>query len=820
MSHCTRCGTEVPTGAQFCANCGSRVGSDQETARTEKIRRPSQESVAESERRLLNQLRQATLGDYEILDEVGRGGMAFVFLAHDISLDRKVAIKVMSPALTLMDPGIQERFNREARTAASLSHPHIIPVYAVRDSEEIAYFVMKYVEGRGLETVIKEVGALPVPVVQTILNQAGSALGYAHRNGVVHRDVKPGNILLDQEGWVVVTDFGIAKVAEAKALTMTGGMVGTPSYMSPEQCGGREVTGAVDQYALGVVAYEMITGQLPFHSETVVNLLYDHCHTPPTPLQELAPDCPPEIAAAVMRMLEKDPANRWPSVEAAVEAIGTVTDSKSGVVRTHMLTLAKGKKRTTAESLLEKFSTPPSAMRSTPPTPVTPTPLSVPQPPTEATAGGGRRGARRALWAAPALAAAVVGLWFVFGRTPADGTSAPTPVEGQAEEPARSALRVAAIDVSPPTVTLPAGERAALRATPRDTGGTEVLEAAVEWSSSDPAVATVSTDGAVTAVAPGNAAITARSGASSATIAVQVSPPPARPAAPTRPTAVASVGISPASAATVAGESIQLQAVLRDRSGAVLTGRDVRWSSSNPALAQVSDAGLVTGIAEGTVQITATSGGRSGSATVSVSAQPVASLEVSPRRGTILVGATLRLSATPRDDAGTALGGRQVAWTSGNAAVARVSSGGIVTGVAPGSATITATSGSTAARVAVTVEAPAAADDPALANPRPEIEQLLETYRRAIESRDLDRLRAAYPGMTADQEQAWRGFFGNVSALQATLEILELDVSGDTARARVEATYEYRMNRAESQTFVFTASFRRGANGWRMDQVQ
>ncbi len=220
------------------------------------------------------------------------------------------------------------------------------------------------------------------------------------------------------------------------------------------------------------------------------------------------------------------------------------------------------------------------------------------------------------------------------------------------------------------------------------------------------------------------------------------------------------------------------------------------------------------------MRVTATSEGRSGSATVSVSARPVVSLEISPRRGAILVGATLRLSATPRDDAGTAAGGRPVTWTSSSAAVARVSSDGVVMGMAPGSATITATSGSATARVAVTVEAPAAADDPGPANPRPEIEQLLETYRRAIESRDLDRLRAAYPGMTADQEQAWRSFFSNVSALQATLEIVELDVSGDTARARVEATYEYRINRAETQTFVFTASFRRRPDGWQMDQVQ
>ncbi len=207
---------------------------------------------------LLERLKAETLGDYEILTEVGRGGMATVYLAHDIALDRKVAIKVMSSAI--VDEGMAERFRREARTAAALNHPHIIPIYAVRDRYPLLFFAMKFIAGQSLDPILKTAGGLPIPMVQTILSQAGSALGYAHRRGVIHRDVKPANVMIDDEGWVVVTDFGIAKVSSATGLTVTGVTVGTPAYMSPEQCLGKEVTGASDQYSLGIVAYEMLTG--------------------------------------------------------------------------------------------------------------------------------------------------------------------------------------------------------------------------------------------------------------------------------------------------------------------------------------------------------------------------------------------------------------------------------------------------------------------------------------------------------------------------------------------------------------------------------
>jgi serine/threonine protein kinase len=290
---------------------------------------------------LLDALRRATLGEYEILTELGRGGMATVYLAHDLPLDRKVAIKVLAPALLLMGEGMVERFKREARTAAALSHPHIIPIYAVKESDRVLYFVMKHVQGRPLDAVIRDVGRLPIPMVQTILAHVGDALAYAHRHGVVHRDIKSANIMLDEEGWAVVTDFGIAKVEAAQGLTMTGVTVGTPAYMSPEQCDMCEVTGASDQYSLGVVAYEMITGRLPFQSHSTMSVMYAHFNATAPPVTELRPDCPPNLAAAVMRMLEKEPEDRWPTMDDVVAVCGRPSLRHDDPIRSEMITLAK-----------------------------------------------------------------------------------------------------------------------------------------------------------------------------------------------------------------------------------------------------------------------------------------------------------------------------------------------------------------------------------------------------------------------------------------------------------------------------------------------
>jgi serine/threonine protein kinase len=377
---CTRCGTPVPAGARVCRQCGADISGQQGQVATA--------YVAPTETPLLDALRRATLGEYDVKGELGRGGMASVFEAYDIALDRKVAIKVMSPAL-FSTPGMVERFKREARTAASLSHPNIIPIYAVRESPEIVYFVMKFVDGRSLESIVHQLGQMPIPLVQAILYPVGAALGYAHRHGVVHRDVKPANILIDADGWPIVTDFGIAKVAEQEGLTQTGATIGTPSYMSPEQCAAKhDLTGASDQYSLGIVAYEMLGGALPFHAETTIGLLFAHVHETPAPISALRPDCPPAVALAVMRMLEKEPEARWPDIEAAVTALGGTPIGHDDPIRAQLVELAGGRAPRPADTIR---------------TPVSPVPLNRPAPPpaTRTSAPKDRRPATRTAAAPP-----------------------------------------------------------------------------------------------------------------------------------------------------------------------------------------------------------------------------------------------------------------------------------------------------------------------------------------------------------------------------------------------------------------------------------
>ena len=298
---------------------------------------PTEERAAQQ---LLERLRAATLGTYDIHSELGRGGMATVYLAHEISLDRKVAIKVMSPAM-VHGPGMVERFKREARTAAGLSHPNIIPIYAVHEIDGLLFIVIKLVEGTPLDSVMRELKQLPVPMVHGILAQVGGALGYAHRHGVIHRDIKPGNILIDDEGWAVVTDFGIAKVTENEGLTTTGMAIGTPTYMSPEQATADAVSGASDQYSLGVVAYEMLAGRPPFVGTSMIALMYSHNHDDPPSIKLFRSDVPDELCDAIMRMLRKDPASRWSSMEEAVAAAGARPLTHDDPSRSQLIALAK-----------------------------------------------------------------------------------------------------------------------------------------------------------------------------------------------------------------------------------------------------------------------------------------------------------------------------------------------------------------------------------------------------------------------------------------------------------------------------------------------
>ncbi len=343
---CPRCNGSLELGARFCQSCGLNLSGDQPLVTAAPGTGTGALQLAPAQ---VDLLVQATLGEYEILGELGSGGMATVYLAHDIALNRKVAIKLMSPAY-LHGPDMVARFKREARTAAALSHPHIIPVYAVREGEQALFFVMKYVKGRTLDSIISGMGPLPLTMIRSILLEVTAALDYAHREGVVHRDIKPGNIMVDEEGFVMVTDFGIAKAMQGETLTMTGTTVGTPSYLSPEACTGGPVNQAADQYSLGAVAYEILTGKPPFEAENSMAMMYAQVHTVPRPSTQIRSDCPTELNQAIMRMLAKNPAERFPSMHDAATAIGLALPNPGDGVRTQIGLLARNRPAVSVEA--------------------------------------------------------------------------------------------------------------------------------------------------------------------------------------------------------------------------------------------------------------------------------------------------------------------------------------------------------------------------------------------------------------------------------------------------------------------------------------
>jgi serine/threonine-protein kinase len=328
---------------------------------------------------LLPLIVEATQGEYEIERELGRGGMAAVYLARDVALNRKVAIKTMLPEL-ISRPGMVQRFKREAQMAAGLSHPHIVQIHSVRETPRLVYFVMKCIDGRSIDSILAERGALDLETTRLIMQQAGSALSFAHHRGVVHRDVKPANIMIDENGWAVMTDFGIAKIDDAQNLTATGTAIGTPHYMSPEQFHNKPVTGASDQYALAIVAYEMLTGKKPFDGSTVAEIITKHLFSPPPDIRQDRADLPARVADALTRMLAKEPADRFPDLDAAIAAFGAPSPAHLDMVRAQLMAIARS-----GEQKRPRLSVPLSPIPATRPsaqeTVLTPAPSSPAKPP-------------------------------------------------------------------------------------------------------------------------------------------------------------------------------------------------------------------------------------------------------------------------------------------------------------------------------------------------------------------------------------------------------------------------------------------------------
>ncbi|HET9546077.1 MAG TPA: protein kinase, partial [Gaiellaceae bacterium] len=252
-------------------------------------------------------------GRYRILRKLGTGGMANVYLAEDEDLGRRVAIKILNDRYA-SDEAFTERFRREAKSAAALSHPNIVSIYDRGDADGRPYIAMEVIEGKSLKELIVGSGPLPISEAVAYAKQILSATRFAHRHGIIHRDIKPHNILLGHEDRLKVTDFGIAR-SGASQMTEVGSIMGTAQYLSPEQARGAPVTAASDLYSVGIVLYEMLTGKTPFNGETPIEIAMKHVNDPPRPPSEHRPDIPPELDQVVLRALSKDIHERYGSAE-------------------------------------------------------------------------------------------------------------------------------------------------------------------------------------------------------------------------------------------------------------------------------------------------------------------------------------------------------------------------------------------------------------------------------------------------------------------------------------------------------------------------
>ena len=503
LTACANCGTHTNPGTN-CPRCGTPTPTTSDIA--------PQSGYATYWQGILERLRRAAAPKYDVKGILGYGGMAGVFLAHEPRLGRKVAIKVMSPAL-MIDPNLVDRFEQEARTIAHLSHQNIVTIFEVDQREDLHWFAMAHVPGRTLGEVMNEATEpLSIPVVGAWLHQIADALAYAHQQGVVHRDIKPGNVLLDLRGNALVTDFGIAKVADGEkaGLTRTGMLVGTPTYMSPEQCSSGRVGGASDQYSLGAVVYQMLTGSAPFAGPTLA-VIQAHLTQQPTPIQELRPDCPDELADSIHRMLEKAPEHRWPTMSAAIAAAGAVAPGIDDPVRQELEALAAP---TASISVRQTQSVLREGTRAA---------FAI----TMVDSHGRAISGRRLTWQSSDTTIADVEMDELHALSP--GSTEIVVSSGNAQATVAVHIEpdpIGDISVRPSELSLREGSSATVEAIVLDIDGSRLEDRAVLWRSSNPAVARVNSMGVVEGLELGQALVAARTGGKFATATVTVTAAP------------------------------------------------------------------------------------------------------------------------------------------------------------------------------------------------------------------------------------------------------------------------------------------------------
>ena len=358
------------------------------------------------------------LGKYEIQAELGKGGMGIVYLGYDPLLDRQVAIKVLAPHL-VWEEGFVARFLREARAAARIKHPNIVTIHDVGQEEDQFYFVMEYLAGQTLAEYIRERGALPPSQVESILRPVADALDYAHQHGLVHRDIKPGNIVMGPADQVTLTDFGIARAAQETRLTTAGTIMGTPEYMSPEQAWGEDVDYHSDLYSLAVVAYEMLSGRVPFSGTTPHAVLYKQIHEAPPPIHEARPDLPASVDVVLAKALSKDPHERYTTARAFVDELARALEGE---------VIAPPEEAPT--QAIAPVETPPAS--AVPALPEVPAPRQV----RRAKPAPSRRSLPRWLWALGSLAILLLVAGLVWLGLSGGGGSTPTPSPQATHQPA------------------------------------------------------------------------------------------------------------------------------------------------------------------------------------------------------------------------------------------------------------------------------------------------------------------------------------------------------------------------------------------------
>ncbi len=663
IRQCPECGEPILADAQICHHCDANVEFDMDRG-----------GIWQT---LLSRLVEATAGKYEVEGVIGYGGMAGVYLARDLALNRPVALKLISPAV-VMDPKMVRRFRQEAQTMAQLNHRHIVPVYDIRERGDLLYIVMQYVSGRTLSEVVTDAsGGLPSELVVTWMVQICDALAHAHDRGtpVIHRDIKPSNILLDDAGRALLTDFGIAKVQGDSGLTRTGHLIGTPAYMSPEQCRGDSLTVASDQYSLGTVAYELLAGVPPFRGPTLM-VLQAHSAKEPEKLASTRPECPPQLAAVVERMLAKNPEDRWPSMAAVTEEFRRSVDRlvpagdlvmwgrrvKDIGVDAPRGPLTPGTRERLEARLLD--------------------------------AGGAELTGRTVRWSSTnrdivsvtldgVLNAHSVGRAVIVGRS--GGAVATLDVEVVLPEATR-------LEVTPSTVEMHVGEDAQLEIRAFAADGVEVPAGAVHWDTGNASVVAPMDGGWLKASSPGEVVVTATSGGLRCEVRVVV-----------RPVPVAKVVINTLASPIEVGDHHSFACRVEGPGGEPLEGRAVAWSSSGNEVATVDQMGKVFAINPGHAVITASCEDVSGTTTVDVVAQTVVQVLSSVPSVELTAGQQEQLEAYPVDKYGRPIPGRDLIWTSSDSGVVQVTPSGEARGLAAGTAALRAECEGRSAEILVVV---------------------------------------------------------------------------------------------------------------------